>query len=172
MLKKNYKVICNVVCAVLMLALLVLQFLPNYWTCQNDRPDKDGNYKTDSASLQGYMWMPTEHKLLGNHFEDLYGKNFELNQVVLMPVVTLAFSAIGAVLALVNRRTKVTGKLGILVGAVGAYGYLSHPIFRMNALWIVHLVVCVVMALVGLTSAVVSIVSKRSATKKKAHAAA
>lgn len=172
MLKKNYKIICNVVCAVLMVALLVLQFLPGYWSQKSDTPDKNGNYITDTTSLQGYIWMPEKYEVLDEYFKDLYGKKFELNQIILMPVVSLVFGTIGAVLALAKRRNKTTSKLGVLVGVIGVYGYLSHPIFQLNAMWIAHLVICILIALVGLTSVVISVMEKSAAKKKKASATA
>lgn len=52
MLKKNYKSIYNIVCSVLVLVLLVLQFLPGYWTAQKTKPEKDGSY-----ILKSPWWM-------------------------------------------------------------------------------------------------------------------
>lgn len=172
MLRKNYKIICNLVCAVLMFALLVLQFLPGYWNCQKDKPDKNGVYQSESASLQGYMWTPSEFKLFDDYFEDLYGKQFELNHVVMMPVATLAFGVLGIVLALAQRRKKLGSTFGILVGAIGAQGYLGHPIFQLNPIWVVHVALCVLMVVVGLVPVVVGIIEKWSAHKKKTRAAA
>ena len=156
-MKKNYKPICNIICAVLMLILLVLQFLPGYWTAQKSRPEKDGTYKTDTASLQGYMWTPSEHTVLDDYFDDLYGDDLVMNDAVMMPIVTLTCGVLLCVFCVFMRDKSWLVILPALAGIYGVLGYLSFPIYRLNGLWVVHFVLAVLILLVSVTSLVTSV---------------
>ena len=167
MLKKNYKPICNFICVVLMLVLLVLQFLPGYWTAQKSKPDKDGNYKTDVASLQGYMWVPSEYTVLDDYFDDLYGDALIMNDVVMMPIITFVFGVLGIIFcSIMNHKAGVT-LLPALVGGAGVIGYLMYPIFQLNSMWIVHFIVCVLIFGVSIASLVTSVTKKIIALKNE-----
>jgi len=167
MLKKNYKTICSIACAALVLILLVLQFLPGYWTHQKDKPNKEGVYETDSASLQEFMWVPSEHTILGDYFEDLFSKDFMLNDPVMMPVITLVAGVLCIVFTIFNREASWTALFPALVGGAGIYGYLCHPIFQMNGMWIVHLVVSVLIFGVAVASLVTSVILRIQAFRKE-----
>lgn len=156
-MKKNYKPVCNIICAVLMLVLLVFQFLPGYWTAQKARPEKDGTYKTDTASLQGYMWMPSEHTVLDDYFDDLYGDALVMNDAVMMPIITLTCGVLHLVFCLFMRHKSWLAILPALAGAYGVMGYLGFPIYQLNGLWIVHLLLAVLILAVSVTSLVTSI---------------
>ena len=79
----NSNKILNYVCAVLLLVLLVTQFLP-FWAC--DCKDCNG----EDISISEYVWFPDEHKKgLTQTLKDTYDKDFELNDLVLTPIVIL-----------------------------------------------------------------------------------
>lgn len=158
MLKKNYKPICNIVCSVLVLVLLVLQFLPGYWTAQKAKPEKDGSYKTDVASLQGYMWVPSEYTVLEDYFDDLYGDDLVMNDAVMMPVITLVGGVLLIAFSIFMSNKAWVALLPAIVGVIGVYGYLAFPIYQLNSLWVVHFILAVLILLVSLTSIVTSIV--------------
>lgn len=156
-MKKNYKSVCNYICAGLMLVLLVLQFLPGYWTAQKAKPEKDGTYKTDSASLQGYMWVPSEHTVLEDYFDDLYGDGLVMNDAVMMPVVTLACGVLQLVLCAFMSHKSTLTILPAIAGVFGVTGYLGYPIYRLNGLWVVHFVLAVLILIVSAASLVTSV---------------
>ena len=156
-MKKNYKPVFNLICAALMLVLLVFQFLPGYWTAQKTRPEKDGTYKTDVASLQGYMWMPSEYTVLGDYFDDLYGDELVMNDAVMMPIVTLVCGVLHLVLCAFMRHKSWLAILPTMTGAAGVIGYLCFPIYQLNSLWILHFVLATAILLVGATSLVTSV---------------
>lgn len=167
MVKINYKSICNFICCALLLVLLVLQFLPGFWTCQKSTADVNGNYPTESASLQEYIWTPAEFLYFENYFEKQFGKDFELNQVILMPVITLTCGVLGVLTGLLAHRKSWPGIFAALAGVVGAYGYLSHPIFQMGPNWQIHLGVCIAIAVVSVVMLVIDGVQKFLAFKKE-----
>ena len=156
-MKKNYKPVCNYICAALMLILLVLQFLPGYWTAQKAKPEKDGSYKTDTASLQGYMWVPSEHTLLDDYFDDLYGDDLVMNDAVMMPIVTLVCGVLHLVFCVFMSDKGTLALLPAIAGAYGVIGYLCFPIYQLNGLWIVHFVLAALILLVSVTSLVTSV---------------
>ena len=156
-MKKNYTPVCNIICAVLTLVLLVFQFLPGYWTAQKAKPEKDGTYKTDTASLQGYMWVPSEHTVLDDYFDDLYGDELVMNDAVMMPIITLVCGVLHLVFCVFMRHKSALAILPAMAGASGAIGYLQFPIYQLNALWIVHFVLAVLILLVSVASLVTSI---------------
>ena len=167
MLKKNYKSICNIVCSVLVLVLLVLQFLPGYWTAQKDKPEKDGSYKTDVASLQGYMWVPSEYTVLEDYFDDLYGDDLVMNEAVMMPIITLVAGALLIVFSIFMSHKAWLALLPAIVGSFGVFGYLAFPIYQLNSLWIVHFILAVLILLVSVISLVTSIVLWIKAFRKE-----
>lgn len=167
MSKINYKSICNFICCALLLVLLVLQFLPGFWTCQKSTPDVDGNFPTESASLQEYIWTPSEFLYFENYFEKQLGKNFELNQVILMPVVTLVCGVLGILTGLIRHSKAWPGVFSVLAGLVGIYGYLTQPMFQMGPNWQLHLGVCFGISAVSAVLLVVNAVQKFGALKKE-----
>lgn len=160
MLKKNYKTVCNIASSVLILVLLILQFWPGYWTCQGNKLKEDGSYETESASVQGYIWMPTEYSLLEDYFEDLFGKNLNMNDIVMMPIITLACGVLCIIFTVIKKNKSRVAILPALIGAFGIHGYLSYPIYRLNGMWVVHFVLCVLILAVALGS-IVATVTKR-----------
>jgi|GEM_PF-1238919 len=167
MSKINYKSVCNFTCCALLLALLILQFLPGYWTCQRSTADVNGEFPTESASLQEYIWTPAEFLYFEKYFEKEFGKDFELNQVIVMPVVTLVCGVLGIICGLIKHDKAWPGILAALAGIVGAYGYLMQPFFQMGPNWQVHLAVCIALAVVSVTMLVINAVQKFKILKKE-----
>ena len=165
--KINYKSICNFVCCALLLVLLVLQFLPGFWTCQKSTADVNGEYPTESASLQEYIWTPAEFLYFENYFEKQFGKDFELNQVILMPVVTLVCGALGIICGLLAHSKAWPGIFAVLAGGVGAYGYLTQPMFQMGPNWQLHMGVCIALAVISLVMLVIDGIQKFIAFRKE-----
>jgi len=50
---------CNLICALLMIILLVLHFAP-FWTYGENG---------ETASIQGYVWFPTDHGALEKYIQ-------------------------------------------------------------------------------------------------------
>jgi len=137
---KTTVTVMNCVCAMLMIALIVLQFVP-FWTY--------GEQDDQTASVASYVWFPDRYKELDKHFQTAVGDTYTINQIVLMPVLTLFLGAVGSVLCIVWRKSAMTGLLPACCGAVGMWGYLSKAVFRLGAGWQLHLAVCIALVLAG-----------------------
>lgn len=124
-LKKERIAECNIVCAILMLALLVSQFMP-FW----QYADKD---ETVTVSIQEYVWMAYEHDDLPDSFKDALGEKVNLNQIVLMPIVCLVACAVGVVMCLRSIDGPVTAIASLIAGGFGVWGYLTVPAYKLGA---------------------------------------
>lgn len=135
--------------AVLMLALLVMQFLP-FWSVEED-----------TVSIGGYIWMPNEHKNLTKSFRaELDDKKFDPVRIALWPVLTLVLGAIGIVMCLLKRGSTPSFLLSIGCGLASTLGFLN-PLFQLGANWQIHLVVSILVLAAGIAGLVLALVENK-----------
>ena len=164
-MKKNsisYARVLNYVCIVLMLLLLVTQFLP-FFECPSC---EDG-----TASVSDYVWFPDHHKDITKVMKsaDLYGKKFEVSQVVLTPIVILAGCVLGIIFTIKNGGAPINAIYGLIAGGFGVVGYLTTPGLQIGQNWVLHLAasaLVLVCALVVLSEPVLKLIKKASANKQ------
>ena len=165
---KNYSRIFNYICALLMLVLLVTQFLP-FWTCHCAK--KCGE-EGKELSVSSYVWFPKDHaKGITKDFDELISK-FELNDVILTPVVILVCSVLGIFFCIIKAKNPLMGIFPFLAGLAGTFGYLTNPVLKAGMNWQIHLIASIAVlaaSLVVLSKVVVNIVQK--AKKEKAERA-
>ena len=131
----------NIVCAVLLILLLVLQFTP-FWHYGDEEPQ--------SASIQEFVWFPSDNKALSTYIEDQLGVDFAVDEMVVMPVVVLVSGLAGAIVCILKSRASAAAILPAIAGLSGVIGYLSTPALQLGSLWILHLAVCVVLLVLSL----------------------
>lgn len=144
--------ICCFICVALMLMLLVLQFVP-YW-----------NYGDDSASIAGYVWMPHEHKALTKEFRAEFGSDYEVRQMVLMPVTVLVTSVLGMIFCIRDAGKGRAFLLPMVSGAMAVYGFMAVAVFRLGTSHILQTVVSVVLLVVSILGFVLSLLKRRVRT--------
>lgn len=128
-----------IVLAVLMLALLALQFLP-YWTVADRQ-----------VSIQEYTWLPLDNKDLTKQFEGMYGKaNYNLNDVVGMPVLVFFFTIGTALFTIFTKAKSWVAIFPAVAGISVIIGYLTLPIYQLNDMWIAHVALAGVIVLVSI----------------------
>lgn len=135
----------NILCAVLALALLILQFTP-FWHFEGE--------DEQSSSIQSYVWFPDSHKELDGYLSDEIGANYTINDVVTMPALVLVLGAVGIVLCLVKSDKWPVSLLPAACGAVGVWGYLTGAAFRLGSGWGLHLALCIALLVIGALSVV------------------
>lgn len=128
--------ICCFVCAVLLLALVVCQFMP-FWIAEEE-----------SASIQAYVWFPQENKDVGNMLTKAVDVN--LNDLVLMPIIVLVSGVVGAIFCAAMQKKVWAAICPLACGIAGIYGYLTQPAFQLGSMWIVHLLLSIVILLLGI----------------------
>lgn len=137
--------VCNIVCALLILALLVCQVMP-FWSIEDH-----------TSSIQGYVWFPSDHNALTNHFSAEVSADYVINDIILMPIVVLAAGVLGVFFCFSKSDRVWTALFPLLCGLFGVYGYLAKPVFQMGSLWQLHLVLCIAMTAAAVVSLVLYI---------------
>lgn len=126
---KNNKMIsiCNYVGAVLMLAMVVLTFLP-YW---------------GDVSIQSFIWLPEENnELMKVVLKQM--RDFDMNDIALLPFVVMVGGLFGAVKCVIGAKSPWNALFTLLCGACGVIAYLSHPVYQMGEAWLVNVIVAAV----------------------------
>ena len=149
----NLTPILNVICAVLMLVLLVLlvlQFMPF------------GTYGDPATpvSSQGYIWFPGDHTGLDKALKESVSADYSINDVLLMPILTLVLGAVGIVLCLIQSDNPFVSLLPAACGLAGTWGYLTGAAFHVGSGWVFHLILCIALLALGLIS-LISLLSAR-----------
>lgn len=129
---------CNLLCLVLMLALVVCQFLP-FWT-----------YEGEQVSIQEYVWMPTANAHFEEYFEAATGEEYNINHLVTSPVMTIIFCGAGILLCCLKPAAIYTDIVALLGGLFASYGYLFKSILRLGNLWGLHLTLAILICIVSI----------------------
>ena len=149
----NRSSVCNLIAAILMIVLLVLQFFP-FW--------QYGEAQEHSASIQGYIWFPSHHTDLEKYFAAETGSAFEINSILSMPILVLLTGIIGAIVCLIKADEFWVGILPVACGASGLWGFLTKVVYRMGTNWQLHAAVCVALILVGTAGIYLGIKDRKS----------
>lgn len=151
--KINLVKIFSVICVVLMLGMLVLQFIP-FWELTAEDPEDNL-----SVSIASYIWFPGDNEDLTEYFEDEYDERFDeeynINSIVLPCVVLLVAPVVAALFFAFDTETLVAPVLSLVCGGFGTWAFLARPVMQYGGLWIVYLVLSIVMILAALASFVV-----------------
>lgn len=137
-IRDNRAAMCTLVCAVLMIVLLVVQFTP-FWHYGE---------AGESCSISSYVWFPSDHKELETWLGEQDGAH-DLNSFVGMPILILVLSAAGAVICLIKPDKGASALLPAVCGAAGMIGYLTTPALKLGAGWAWHLLICVALLALG-----------------------
>ena len=137
--------ICNYICVVLMLVILVFQFLP-FWHYSTEE-------ESFATSIQTYIWFPGECRDLDDYLAEQTGnEDIEAGQILGMPILVLVSGAVGIVLCLIKAKSAIVSLLPAICGISGIWGFLSTPAFQLGSNWVVSLVLCIAVLLVSLVS--------------------
>ena len=148
-LKKNPAIWVYVICAVLLLALVVTQFLP-FWTADED-----------SSSISGLLWLASSHKGVNTMIVKSMGGALTLSNFAWAPALVLVLSVLGIVLCALRFKAAILVALvALLSGLVGMYQYLAMPIFQIGANWTLHLVASILVVVGALASLALVILAK------------
>lgn len=139
----NKTTACNLLCLLLMAALLVCQCTP-FWHFGEEGEEA-------SASINGYVWFPYEHQDLEKYLKTV-NEDHVSNDAAVMPAFQLLFFGIFVILVIFKNEQSWISLLPVFSGALGVWGYLSKPIFQAGAVWPLHLVLCIAMLLMGIVT--------------------
>lgn len=151
-LSKLTKIFC-IICVILMLGVLILQYVP-YWSCSDD-----------GSSIADYVWWPDQHKKLTNEFRSILGRDYEVQQMVLMPVTVFIACILGITLSIIK-----PGKIGTFIfpfiaGAMGLYGFLVAPVFSLGSIYVVQIIASATLLVASIIGGVISVLIARQMKK-------
>lgn len=139
----------------LMLALLVMQFVP-FWT------EGDG-----TATISDYIWFPREHKELNNSLKEVFGKDYRINQYLIGPITLLVSAAAGIVFSVLKRGRLNSFLLPLVCGLAGYTTYFTYAPYKLGANWIVHASLSIAVLAVAVIGIVVAAIFAFKNRKKK-----
>lgn len=127
----------NFVSVVLMAVYVILLFLP-FWS-----------YDGISSSIQSYIWFPGEKAELTAYLTAQLGESYTINNIIWPPILSFVAAVVGVILCAMYNDEPLMCLIPIIGGLIGAWGYLTTPAFQLGGNWILHLVVCIAMILIG-----------------------
>lgn len=133
--------VCNLICAILMGVMLILQFVP-FWE------STDG-----SVSINSMVWLSYAHGDLERSLAAAVGESFSLNKLVVAPIFQTVTALVGIFVCLRWNDNAFSSLLPAACGILGLWGYLAVPGMQMGNMWILHLIVSAAMLVVAVVSA-------------------
>lgn len=127
----------NFVSVVLMAVYVILLFLP-FWS-----------YDGISSSIQSYIWFPGEKAELTAYLTAQLGESYTINNIIWPPILSFVAAVVGVILCAIYNDEPLMCLIPIVGGLIGVWGYLTTPAFQLGGNWILHLVVCIAMILIG-----------------------
>lgn len=152
---KNPKVICSIVCSVLMLAIFVLMFVP-FWSYEGMN-EETFEPENRIVSINGYLWFPSDH----DGVEDVFNApvdgvpvetQTDANTIALPIGMQILFAGFGIVLCIWKAKSSAVALLPIACGAFGIYGYIFVDALRLGVtgVWVASLVLSILALVLGI----------------------
>lgn len=160
---KNRVSICNLVCVLLMLAIIVAQLLIPCWTVE-----KKG--VVEEVSLGKYVWFVNDYRTLTNSFKDSFGKEFKADVIAFPHLYMVLVFGFGLVFCIKDHNKKIPSLFCTAFGFMNIYYYLTNQILAATP----ANVICIVGGAVVLLLSLLSIggdLPKKLTAKKAAKAA-
>ena len=102
------------------------------------------------VSIQGYVWFPTEHKILTSIFDTEVG-GFEINSYVGMPLLALLGAVLALYFAIAKGDSPLFGGIASLLCGVGTLILvLTNSVIALGGSTLAMLILSIVIILVGL----------------------
>ena len=141
---------CASICALLMLALLVCQFLP-FW-----------NTGTDTVSISSYIWFPTDNTAVTELLQPHTDAQYPINDIV-TPCVLMLLLSVGTLVLWIFGRENVLLPVCSLIGSItGIWVCAAKATFRLGGLWWLILVISILAAAVSLLNLLVWYQSRKT----------
>ena len=128
--------LCNAVCAILMVVLLILQFTP-FWELEGE-----------PTSISSYIWVPSDHADLTTHFEKVISSDYSINSMVMPAILQLVLPVAGIALFLYRKEGIWAGIISVFAGLSGFWAYLGRPAYRLGS-WQAPFAVSVLLLIAG-----------------------
>jgi len=158
---KNRVSICNLVCVLLMLAIVVAQLLIPCWTVEQKGV-------VEEVSLGEYVWFVNDYKTLTNTFKDTYGKDFKADVIAFPHLFMILVFAFGAIFCIKDHNKKFPSLFCTAFGFMNIYYYLTVQILAGTPANVVCIAGGAVVLLISLVSIGGDLPKKLAGLKKAA----
>lgn len=171
--------IANWISLLLILAMIVMTFLP-CWTYETkEKVEIDGKKQnitvTKEVSISEYVWFLREHKDLTSEFEDAYEDAYDeelfVNDMITAPALLLALGIALGILSLWHQTLPLGSALAAVLGIITGIGYSGWRVYAMAPLLDTVILVSFVVAGVAALLLAGSVVELVLPKVKKAKAA-
>jgi len=133
----------NIVAAILMIILLVLQCAP-FW--------QYGENQASSTSIQGYVWFPSDQKDLEAYLRDTTGVAHDVHSILAPALQVLVIGIVGVVLCLAKADQTWPAICPVACGGCAVWGYLTNEVLRLGCNWPLHLLIGLMLVAIGILS--------------------
>ena len=148
----NLTTTINIVCAILMLALLICQFVP-FWNL-------DGR----EASIGGYIWLESHYDGFTAYFQEwLNDGDFYSGSIVGVNVILMLACTAGIVFCFKYLDDFLPAVFSVVCGAVGLYQYIAMPVFQLGNNWRIHLAICIAMLVMAIVAFIAWVRDRKTA---------
>lgn len=130
---KNPTKSMNLICALLMALLVLLQFMP-FWTV-------DG----ETVSVMHYMGFPDEHNNLSSWLDGTVSGGFMINDLVAWFFFTVVLAIVGVVLCIKYREKALVALIPSACGIVGVLYCINEQAFRLGQTWVLQLLMYILL---------------------------
>lgn len=144
--------LCNYLCAVLTLCLLILQFTP-FW-----------RFGENSISINGYVWLDCSNSEIANWFSSQLGSAPNINSIVITAVLVLLLGIAGVVLCIMKSNVGFAALLPAAASLSALYAFAFKPVFRLGSTWLIQLLICILI----LAAAAMSVIFGLQKNKQEA----
>ncbi len=129
----------NLVCVVLLIALLITQFLP-FWQYGS---------QGETVSIAGFVWLLTDHDAVSGYLSEGTGTAITVNDVFAPAVLILIAVITGIFFCLWKKESSWVSMVPLIAGALGFWQYLGKSAYRMGIGWGCHFALCVLLLLLA-----------------------
>lgn len=161
--------ICNYICAVIALVLLVFQFTP-FWSYTEDGVEK-------ASSINGFVWLNPGNDALVDEFAKVMNPDLMpiTNPVKITSVIIIVVSCVAILLLCVFSvifciKKARNGGVAVVPGLAAIAGivtFILNPAYRLGSTWVIQLVICVLLLIAAVVAFIVG--SKANAQEKSGH---
>ncbi|MDO4743336.1 MAG: hypothetical protein Q4B04_04820 [bacterium] len=158
----------NIVVLLLIVLQTVLTFIPYY-------SHIDSKGQEEKASIQGYVWFDYDDTNIDDdeideYFEQEIGYDYNVNDEVTFPAVSLLITALTIGFALFMYDTMVPKVFEVIWGCVGLVGFFVTKTLKLGNLYYLHIAILAIATIIAIANFVfqIKLLSEKKKNKQKA----
>ena len=157
--KFDYKQLCNIICILLALVMLVMMFT-RFWVV----PEKEID-----ASMVDYLWMTWKEKDLEKQMKDWVGgkDNYLMNNYIATLFFGFVPAALAVIVGIIKRKSLWAPIMGFLAGGWMVWGLATQAVFKYGVNYTTQLAIAIAVLVASLGTIVLKLLLKMVENHKK-----